>query len=354
MLPDHRSTLLGVFGTPSSLTYWGIHVVRTIVGVVLGDYHFVHGHFLSEFADAAAGRIDHGSAICVSDCPEVDVCTSFIESNVPMIVFVEQPAAIIADMVSAGIDPVSALRLATRSLCTIQPFFEAPSAIILRHECLDTDTKLLFDVIVRALRLTATGEQRSTIEHLLRPPGSEGVLTVRDHVTHTFPDFARRGGERASPAAVAVQGIADSYEQLIHGEALQVTEWPAAIFSSGDAIGTYVVGPNELIGPARILVYGPYMHLPRGDWSAYVELEVSENESGNRLKVDLVGGPRILGSVVAEMPPAGRYCFSLPFSISEPLQPVEMRFQIESGAIEGRFLLTKVVMTAEHFEDADA
>ena len=45
------------------------------------------------------------------------------------------------------------------------------------------------------------------------------------------------------------------------------------------------------------------------------------------------------------MPTHGYYAFVLAFSVTEPLNPVELRFQIESGAIEGRLLLRRVLMT---------
>ena len=37
--------LISVFGTPSALTYWGIHLLRTIMQVVYGDTHFVHSNY---------------------------------------------------------------------------------------------------------------------------------------------------------------------------------------------------------------------------------------------------------------------------------------------------------------------
>ena len=352
MVPDQRSTIVGVFGTPSCLTYWGIHVLRTIIGTVVGEYTLVHGHHLSEFADVHANRAGHSSAICVSDCPEVDLCRLFVASNTPIVVFVERPADVIDDLICGGIDHVSALRLATRSLCAIQPLFKAPSAIVFRMDCFDSDIRSVAEAILRTLRLTPTNEQREAIDLLLASSRERTALPVRDHVNHLIPNFAKRGDDLSPPTSMAAVAIAEPYACLVDGEALATVEWPASIFSSGDTIGDFVGGPNELVGPARILVYGPYMHLPTGDWSAYIELELSENDSGNRLKVDVVCGPLISASVIADMPPDGRYCLTIPFRVVEPLQPVELRFQIESGAIEGRFLLSKVVMSAAPIEAA--
>ena len=349
MIADRRSTLVAVFGTPSCLTYWGIHVVRTIIGTIDKDYQLVHGHHLSEFTEVHANRASQHSAICVSDCPEVDVCKLFMASNTPIVVFVEQPLNVIEDLVCSGIDHISALRLATRSLCAIQPLFRAPSATIFRMESFDSDLRTVTEAILKTLGFTPTDEQRETIDLLLASSRERLILPVRDHVSRLIPNFTKRG-EPIPQNPLAAIAIAEPYACLVTGEALTTVEWPASIFSSGDAIGDYVGGPNDLVGPARILVYGPYMHLPRGDWSAYIELEVSENESGNRLKVDVVCGPFISASVIADMPSEGRYRLDIPFEVIEPLQPVELRFQIESGAIEGRFLLTKVVMTAVQVE----
>ena len=224
--------------------------------------------------------------------------------------------------------------------------FDAASAAVFRTDCFDSDLGSVTEAILSALRLTPTDEQRETIDGLLASSRERITLPVRDHVNHLIPNFAKRGDELSTLPSLAATAIAEPYACLVDGEALAMVEWPASIFSDGDAIGDYVGGPNDLMGPARILVYGPYMHLPRGEWAAYFELEVSDNQSGNRLKVDVVCGPLISASVIADLPLTGRYCFTVAFTVVEPLQPVEMRFQIESGPIEGRFLLTKAVMMA--------
>ncbi len=396
-LPGSPSPLIGVFGTPSSMTHWGIHVVRTVVGAAGGDHGIRHGNYLAEFAEAQSVERRPAAIICTSDCPEVRLCGFVLRSGAPVIIFAEDPADIIDDLVAvSGVDHMNALRLATRSLCALQPLMEAADTVVIGKGHLDMGMAAFVDLLVSALRIAATPQQRAEMDLRLAFAGSHEPGRVRDHVAHLFPVFAKRRREvdRASsavpapesaspdpaaleaaagafeaeaftvlssaaaspdaavPAASAVSAsgvktIALCYEGLAAGAPLEQAEWPAAIFSSGDKIGDFVAGPCDLTGPARIVVYGPYMHLPLGDWFSRVEIEVAENESGNRLKVDLVCGPRVLLSASADMPTRGQYGFSLPFTISEPLDPVELRFQIESGAIEGRFLLRRVVMTRQ-------
>ena len=346
MVPDQRLTLVGVFGTPSCLMYWGVHVIRTIAGVIGGDYRCIHGAYLSEFADVTADRIGQSSTICVSDCPELLVCNQFITSGAPIILLVESPRDVIEDLISAGHDHVDALRRVTRSLCALQPLFGAPNATVFGTGSLDGDLQSAIAAILTALGLSETDEHREAIDHVLALSRDRTTVRVRDHVNQLIPNFTKRGDDPSNSALLAASAIAEPYACLVAGEALASVEWPASIFSSGDTIGSYVRGPSELVGRARILVYGPYMHLSRGRWSAYVELEVSDNASGNRLKTEVVCGRMISASVIADMPVEGRYCFVVTFEVVEPLDPVELRFQIQSGAIEGRFLLTKVVMSA--------
>ena len=201
------------------------------------------------------------------------------------------------------------------------------------------------------LRLTATSDQRLQITHLLTGDNQASHL-VRGSVDRHFPHFATRSHGAQTREVAAIKCIATCYEGLAEGHGMAHADWPAFIFSSGDKIGDQIDGPNELLGPARIIIYGPYMHLPLGEWSSHVEIEIVENRSGNRLKVDLVCGPKILVSASAEIPIMGHYCFSLSFTITEPLEPLELRFQIESGAIEGRFLLVRVIMGRRNTEAA--
>jgi hypothetical protein len=116
-------------------------------------------------------------------------------------------------------------------------------------------------------------------------------------------------------------------------------DWPVSLFKGSDNPAAPFAGRVELLGPARIIAYGPYLHLTAGQWQAKVVFEVADNHSGNQLCVD-VYAEEILSVITAQLPAQGTYTFQIGFEISNPAKPVELRFHILSGAIEGVFTLS--------------
>lgn len=103
-------------------------------------------------------------------------------------------------------------------------------------------------------------------------------------------------------------------------------------------------GPVELLGPARFLAYGPYLHLTSGRWRADIEFEISDNLSGNHLYVDAYAGD-ILAVVTTPLPASGSFRLPISFTITDPLEPVQLRFQSLSGSIEGVICLDRISLS---------
>ena len=201
-----RQRRLGLVGTPSAMTHWGIHLARVAVGAIEGDHAMAHGHTLAEFAGLATGShpaCGHRTVICTSDCPEVALGRFLTEG--PVALFAEEPADIIDDLVAvSGIDPVNALRLATRSLCALQPLIGAPGVTVFGRRHLDGEMAGFVEALLLALRLAPTKAQREEIDRQLASGGA--VASVREHVGRLFPAFAARRRElgRGSDAETLV------------------------------------------------------------------------------------------------------------------------------------------------------
>ena len=86
--------------------------------------------------------------------------------------------------------------------------------------------------------------------------------------------------------------------------------------SDGEEKPMSISRPVALLGRARVLIYGPLRRLPGGRWQARVVFKVSENISGNQLKVDLVSGDIVFQGACA-LPPDGRFEFSFNFEVRD-------------------------------------
>jgi hypothetical protein len=86
------------------------------------------------------------------------------------------------------------------------------------------------------------------------------------------------------------------------------------------------------------------LHLTPGKWTANVVFEIAENHSGNQLYTDVYAG-ELLSVVNTPLPAEGTYQFQVSFELADPIEPVQLRFQILSGAIEGVITLDRVELT---------
>jgi hypothetical protein len=342
--------LISVFGTPSPLTYWGIHVMRAVMQVIYGDYHFIKANSIDELREAWDKR-EGKSVLFVSECPDMQVTNLFIKSGLPVLVFVDHPVDVVCHLIAAGTHTVwDGLCFASQSLCSLREISRSPTAFRFGRGRYSATAHDLVEDIIHGVVGYASEEQIEKVLEIAVPNDSRHNKTsVSEQILASFPR-ARRPGDYTSLLPSDLEGtieqVIGQYHPVVTGGDLQQVVWPKSLFSHWHPSGNYHRGPIELLGPARYLIWGPYMHLPRGDWVAAIEIETAENHSGNEVMVDIIAGfgAAILAVGTVDLPVAGVFSFNIEFNITEPKSPIEIRFLLKSGAIEGRFALRQVVL----------
>ncbi len=125
--------LISVFGTPSPLTYWGVHVARAVMHVVYGDYHFIHSIYFQDLRDAWFKR-DGKNVIFVSECPESQISDLFIQYRAPILLFADDAADVVGyAMASRNMDVYQAVRFASQSYCTLNDIIKTKAAFVVRR-----------------------------------------------------------------------------------------------------------------------------------------------------------------------------------------------------------------------------
>ncbi len=248
-------------------------------------------------------------------------------------------------MASRRMDVYQSLRFASQSYCTLSEIIATESVFVVRHAYFGDSVRGLVRQILAFLEGGVSDEFfERAMAHVLPDYQAGADSTIENEVLRLIPG-ARRPGDFAAAQTDDMRHLIESvvcqYAIVFDRRPLLQIDWPKEIFLNWDRGDAFVDGPIHLLGPARFLICGPYMHLTRGKWLATVEIEVRENHSGNRMCADILSRD-ILAAVIAELPAEGVFVFKIGFEILEPLLPVEIRFQILSGAIEGTFLLRKV------------
>ncbi|WP_090705897.1 MULTISPECIES: hypothetical protein [unclassified Beijerinckia] len=164
---------------------------------------------------------------------------------------------------------------------------------------------------------------------------------IKREFGHAFdPNLYRTSGYTFDGVGVdsIINELATSYAVLADGKPVEKVYWHRLLFRYGDVPDKYLHGSVALVGPARMLFFGPYLHLPLGQWVAEIEFEVAECGADTIAMADAYDDG-ILNAVSMRFPRQGIYSFTIEFEVTDPLKAIQIRLQMLKGAIEGEFLL---------------
>jgi hypothetical protein len=119
--------------------------------------------------------------------------------------------------------------------------------------------------------------------------------------------------------------------------------WPRDVLITTDQDGGLNSTTVDVTGPARILYYGPYFHLPAGHWLVRVAIGFSNDISDLSFVVAIEAGGLVAHGRVQPMR-GGLFKAEFPMLHTRPECGVEVIVRSEAGAIEG-----KIAVGAVHF-----
>ncbi len=276
--------------------------------------------------------------------PEADVLPAYTEIKTPLVICADDFLAIAHySVVSRDYGGVDAARFASMGLVNIEPVITAPppSSLVVNDPAVRLNELIATLAQLYRLPLDAAAT-RAVLADLGRTGEGEESLQTYAAQTLPAPGPARAALERRSPLEnELIDLLAPHYGSIVRGRRLDVLEWPPFALLRPDFPDRLTVGPIDLTGPARFIYYGPYFALPIGRWRADLVLEVSECLSDNQIAIDVVAGS-VLAILKAKLPPQGVYGCEIEFEIRNPSDPVEIRLQLLTGAIEGLLMLRSV------------
>lgn len=103
----------------------------------------------------------------------------------------------------------------------------------------------------------------------------------------------------------------------------------------------------DITGRARYLIYGPYIAIPPGRWTAEVLLGFSQEATETTFIVDAFAGSQLTSASI-QPPRQGVFRVSLNFEIAETRDALlEIRVMNERAAFDGKLALMLVVLSAQ-------
>lgn len=326
------------FGSPSAISYTVVNILRNLLTQYDKTCAVLQVIDLAEFEvqrqeTSAEGK---STVVVVSDCPRADLVALFATADQPVLVCCEPFDVVVRyNMRSRGMAFAPALRFATQVLSALDALAGVPHVLRIDHRRYGDPLRAVVDLIAAFIGLDPMNDWvDAAVRHV--DEGTEfSSTTFQEYVVQSFPHASEINGPALPEREGALlRDLGRHYGPLVEGETLRAVEWPARLLLDWDHPGRFLEGAVPLLGPARFVVCGPYLHLPAGRWRMTVGFETHDCWSDNRIQADVFDGC-ILAAVAVLLPKEGRYEFTMDFPVTDPLRPLELRIRLATGAIEG-------------------
>lgn len=327
---------VGLFGVPSVFSGLCVHLVKGLLAQAYGSCEPVKVASLAEFQSPVLE-----TSLFHHDTPEPELIESLVSQNIPLIVFLSGLEANIHESMSFwGMPFHLALRQTTLSLSALEEAVAVPNAFIIRSHARKRIViqllmaricaflgiephKINIEEIIRSLNLRPSGDGNTYLDEQLQSAKILAGCTLEEKAAPVYPQNF----------LAPLRG----YNNILDLKPASAIRWPGEIFSTE---ANEPAGPGQkanLLGPARVHFFGPYAGLPKGRWTARITFSVSNNLSGNQIILDISQNyaQDILVKGESKLPASGAYTCDMPFYVTRPHLPIEIRLLTTQGAIEG-------------------
>jgi len=253
-------------------------------------------------------------------------------TNKKFVVAIEDPRRAVSDLITqSNLEPAEATRRVASSCGAISRYIDLPGALVITAERDWLDPASTIAAMANHFGLAVC---TSNIEQIVADLAAAGL---RPSIDSEASWLAHLGEETAA----MINGAVGAYSNYL-GLQDQIT-WARDLFH-GEG-GKPVPSVIEVTGKARNLIYGPYVALPPGDWTADLVLGFSEDAIDTTFQVDVFAGS-ILNVTSTKPALPGVHMVSINFIIEEANDNlVEIRLYNETAAIFGQIALAHAILT---------
>lgn len=243
----------------------------------------------------------------------------------------DDPASAVVDILAeTAADPKTVVR-AIANCCPLVMLCEGlPGALTLRADRVWADPAAAVSAIAAHLEILVEADAGAAIAAAL--PAVDAAASSP-------------AAERVSAATrKTIEGALSAYRQGFLGGSPEPIIWTRELFHLAADAGRSPTEPIDVAGGKRILIYGPYIRLPAGSWSAQVILGFSAEAAPYAFAVDVFANGE-LASTTFQPEAAGVYTAHLTFLLSAPSDKgVEVRVWVVSDDAQGQLALGQVVL----------
>jgi hypothetical protein len=328
-------------GLPGRFTEWCDAVTARLAQHALGAVEVVSLNTLDELALAMIRTGASHFVIC-SRQPGGGVQTALSQAGRRFIAVLDEPRVALRDLaMRPGYDLVTATRAVASSCASMSSYGGLPGALVLSAGDGGRDPVAIAATIARHLEL-AVGD--ADIERVVSELRDEGIVSAPTEDDAWWDRLQE-------PERALVNGALGAYvEHFTGGDFGEITWERELFFLFEDPPAQEPVAATRAIditGRMRCLLYGPFINLPPGSWSARVILGFSAEAAGMSYVVEAFAGSQLN---YVRIQPGNKHVLevNLHFSIDASVDhPIQIRIHSERAAFDGRLALGYVALTQE-------
>jgi hypothetical protein len=335
-------------GFPSRFADWCDAVTTRLVQRAHGSTEVVSLNTLEELAIAAI-RAGTAHLVVRSRQPASRVAMALSDVQRRFIAILDEPRAAVQDLATRpGYSVVAATRAVASSCASLLSYVSMPGGLVLSAIQNGQDPLTTATAIAHHLELSVN---EVDITNIVEALDDGGIVPFR-------PDEDGWWGRLQESEQGLITGALGAYVEYFRGQELGKITWERELFFISDEPAALepvpATRPVDITGRIRYLVYGPFIHLPPGSWSATVIFGLSSEATRIPYIVEVFAGTR-LTHVRVEPEREGVVEVNLHFTIEESVdQPVQIRIHTERAAFDGRLAIGYVTMTPQEKVRADA
>ncbi len=323
-------------------------MTREIVEQTLGSAQQIVADSSDDLRSAVSQR-SSDNCVLTFIRPDRMVGQSIVRNRIPSLLVLETFADYCAFVMhNEGLDGHHAMRSISHCLACLYPVI---SQAQVHSFSLNMDEPVSRLISRLALMIDAPLDEAGLNAILQRCFNGESEISVAQAMFNTFPVIFYLQKQKSSLSdedRSLFDDLQEAFKPLLAANPKPAFRLPVSALLNAEPPHRRVSGPLDLLGPARILTFGPYFHLPVGSWMLEIVFSVVDNESGNGLMIDVFASAgRLLAAAKGDLPKGGTFKMQLPFTIEDAAWTIEIRTFILTGAIEGRFELISIELRAD-------
>jgi len=273
-----------------------------------------------------------------------------MRAKAPVIAAIDEPGDVVSFLnATMGMTLHDATREYMKSAATISSIASSPSNVRVSSLAYGTPLRAFLVTLLNSCQLdVGPALFEGIVDAVVGAHPNRRSVYVSDLIYRDVPGAEQSKICSASdtPSKSLIGDTGRQYETMLTGGDFSVVTCPLALYVSAKGANYETAHPwLPMVGPARCILWGPYIHLPRGKWLAHVIIAVRGNISGNVLQIQILRGLSEYMTTLAKLEENGAFECELEFEIDDPLDRLEITFTLKEGAIEGDFRVVSLTFS---------